>query len=129
MPLSKTTEKSLYCFNCYGANHLAKHCPFERLRQRRKPTLRCYRCQKERHVSSKMSGKRRRGRGVSATLAPGKMKTNLPVMHVCINVMIDDALIDSGCTRSLVRSSVCSPSSGPTTEVLNVDGKSLIGRE
>ena len=57
----------------------------------------------------KMSGKWREGQDVSATLAPGKMKTNLPVMRVCINGVMRDALIDSGCTRSLVRSLVCDP--------------------
>ena len=50
----------------------------------------------------KMSGKRRQGRYVSATFASGKMKTNLPVMRVCINGVMRDALIDTGCTRSLV---------------------------
>ena len=53
VPLPKPTENSLYCFNCSGPNHLAKHCQFERLRQHRKPTLRCYRCQEEGHVVSK----------------------------------------------------------------------------
>ena len=40
------------------------------------------------------------GRDVSVTLAPGKIKTNLPVMRVCINGVMRDALIDSGCTQS-----------------------------
>ena len=38
-----------YYFNFSGPNH----CQFERPRQHRKPTSRCYRCQKEGHVSSK----------------------------------------------------------------------------
>ena len=63
----------------------------------------------------KMSGKWRQGRDVSATLAPGKIKTNLPVMHMCIDGVMHDALIDSGCKRSLVRSSVCGPPSGHKT--------------
>ena len=29
VPLSKPTENSLYCFNCSGPNHLAKHCQLE----------------------------------------------------------------------------------------------------
>ena len=29
MPLPKPTENLLYCFNCSGPNHLAKHCQFE----------------------------------------------------------------------------------------------------
>ena len=53
VPLPKPTENSLYCFNCSEPNHLAKHCQFERLRQHCKPTLRCYRFQKEGHVVSK----------------------------------------------------------------------------
>ena len=65
---------------------------------------------------------------MSATLAPGKMKTNLPLMHMCINGVMRDALIDSGCTRSLVRSSVFGPSSGHKTEVLTVDRKSMTNR-
>ena len=76
----------------------------------------------------KMSGKRRQGRDVSTTLAPGKMKTNLPVMRVSINGVMHDALIDSGCTRSFVRSSVCGPPSRHTIEVLTVDGKSMTSR-
>ena len=43
----------------------------------------------------KMSGKLRQGRDVSTTLAPGKMKTNLPVMCVGINGVICVTLIDS----------------------------------
>ena len=39
-----------------------------------------------------------------------------------------NALIDSGCTRSLVKSSVCGPPSGHKTEVLTVDGKSMTSR-
>ena len=50
------------------------------------------------------------------------MKTDLPVMRVCINGVMCDALIDSGCTQSLVRSSVCGPPSGHKTEVLTVRG-------
>ena len=65
---------------------------------------------------------------MSATLAPEKMKTNLPVMRVCISGVMRDALNDSGCTRSLVRSSVCSPPSGHKTEVLTVDGKIMTSR-
>ena len=53
VPLPKPTEKSLYCFNCSGPNHLAKHCQFERPTQRRKSSFRCYRCQKEGHIASK----------------------------------------------------------------------------
>ena len=76
----------------------------------------------------KMSGKWRQGQDVSPTLAPGKMKTNLPVMRVCINGVMCDALIDSGCTHCLVRSSVCGPPSGHMTEVLTIDGKSMTSK-
>ena len=65
---------------------------------------------------------------MSTALAPGKMKTNLPVMRVCINGVIRDALIDSGCIRSLVRGLVCSPPSGQKTVVLTIDGKSMTMR-
>ena len=65
---------------------------------------------------------------MSAPLAPGKMKNNLPVMHVRINGVMRDTLIDSGCTRSLVKSSVCGPPSGHKTVVLTVDGKSMTSR-
>ena len=102
VPLSKPTENSLYRFNCSGPNHLAKHCQFERPRQRCKPTLQCYRCQKECHITSKYP-ENGDGQDVSATLAPVKMKTNLPVMRVYINGVMRDTLIVSGCTWSLVR--------------------------
>ena len=66
---------------------------------------------------------------MSTTLAPGKIKTNQPVMRVCIKGVMCDALIDSECTRSLVRSSVCGPPSGHKTEVLTIDRKSMTSRE
>ena len=47
---------------------------------------------------------------------------------VCINGVMRDALIDSGCTQSLVRSSVCGPLSGHKTEVLTIDRKSMTSR-
>ena len=118
VPLPKPTENSLYYFNCSGPNHLAKHCQFGR------PMLQMPGVPRR----VKMSGKQRQGRDVSATLALGKMKTSLSVMRVCINGVMRDALIGSGCTRSLVRSSVCCPLSEHKTVVLTVDGKNMTSK-
>ena len=49
-------------------------------------------------------------------------------MSVCINGVMRDALINSECTRSLVRSLICGPLSGHKTEVLTVDRKSMTSR-
>ena len=40
----KPAEGLLYCFNCSGPNHLARHCQLEWPEQRGKPHVRCYKC-------------------------------------------------------------------------------------
>ena len=112
VPLPKPTENSLYCFNCSGPNHLAKHCQFERLRLRRKPTLRWYRCQ-EGHVASKCPENGDRGE-IWAPISP-REKWKPTSSDACVHQL-------------LVRRSICGPPSEHKTEVLTVDRKNMTSR-
>ena len=124
----KPTECLLYCFNCSGPNHLAWHCQLEWPEQHSKPYVRCYKCQKKSHTTPKCSGNREREWGVSTTLALCNAQTSLPVMHVGINGMIRSALVDSGHTCFLKKSSVCSLWERQKIDILMVNTKSMASR-
>ena len=66
-----------------------------------------------------------RGREVSAALSPFKLKEAPPVIEAVVNGKKRMALVDSGCSRSLVTESVCNSWSGQASDVLTVDGKTL----
>ena len=77
---------------------------------------------------AKCLGNRKKGWGVSATLTLCNTQSSLPVMHVGINGVMCSILIYSGCTRSLVKSSVCSSWDGQKMDVLTINGKSMASR-
>ena len=75
----------------------------------------------------KLSGIRKQGRDVSATLRLFKLKEVLPVIKAVVNGKRHMALVDFGCSRSLVTELVCNPWSQQTSDVLTVDVKTLRG--
>ena len=76
-------ECSLYCFNGFRPNHLARHCQLEWHNQHSKPHIGCYKCQKkEDHTMSKCPRKQKKRGGKWVPPLPHVMKkTSLPVMH------------------------------------------------
>ena len=71
--------------------------------------------------------KQKQGRDVSATLSPFKLKEVLPIIEAVVNGKKCMALVDSGCSRSLVTGSVYNPWSWQASDVLTDDGKTLRG--
>ena len=79
----------------------------------------------ERAYCIKVSGKRVQGLEVSTALSPCRLQEVLPVLKVRINGVERKALVDSGCSWSLVSGSICRPDREQHTTVLTADGKRL----
>ena len=60
-----------------------------------------------------------------ATLSPFKLKDVLLMIEAVVNGKRRMALVDSGCSWSLVTELVCNPWSQQASDVLTVDGKTL----
>ena len=73
-----------------------------------------------------MSGKRVRGREVSTTLSSHKLREVLPTMRVCINGEERVALVDCGCSKSIVTRQICQFYRKQETPILTADGKSFV---
>ena len=123
----KSRQSDVTCFRCGGPNHLARDC-MQRSSVRHwkeRSGIRCHLCNKTGYLMKNCPGNEKRGREVSATLFPFKLKEALPVIEVVVNSKKRMALVDSRCSRSLVTESVCNPWSGQASYVLTVDGKTL----
>lgn len=73
-----------------------------------------------------MPGKRPRGEGVSASLLPEQVKTRkLPTVQVFVDGVECTALVDSGCSQTLVSKTVCRCWKQEEVGVLTADGKTL----
>ena len=93
--------------------------------KRKLPEIRCYRCQKKGHVASRCPGNEVRGREVSTILSPHRLKEVLPVIKVQIDGVDRTALVDSGCSSSVVSGSICQPKRQKRTTILTAGGKCL----
>ena len=60
-------------------------------------------------------------------LSPFKLKEELPIIEAVINGKKHMALMDSGCSRSLMTGLECNSWSQQASDVLTVDGKTLRG--
>ena len=73
-----------------------------------------------------MSGKRDKGREVGTTLSPHKLEGVLPVMKVKVNGIDWIALVDSGCSSSVVSRMLCRPEVRKRTAILTAGRKCLL---
>lgn len=112
-------KKRIECYTCKGP-HLARDCP-----DKRKEELKCYRCEGK-HVwkncpydaygnmkpSSSSSNKETCSvvgsgdAGVSQDTVKSRL-TGVPVINVHVNGQSVQALVDTGCTKSMVRVGLC----------------------
>ena len=74
----------------------------------------------------KVSGKRGRGREASTTLSTHKLEGVLLVMKVKINGTDRIALVDSGCSSSVVSGMLCRPEVRKSTAILTAGRKYLL---
>ena len=77
----------------------------------------------------KVSGKRDKGREVGTTLSPHKLEEVLPVMKVKVNGIDQIALVDSGCSSSIVSRMLCWPEARKCTAILMADRKCLLSHD
>ena len=90
------------------------------------PEIRCYQCQQQGHVASRCPGKLGKGREADTTLSPHKLEEVLPVMKVKVNGMDRIALVDSGCSSSVVSGMLCRPEVWKSTAILTASRKCLL---
>ena len=82
--------------------------------------------QATRTCSIEVSGKRDNGREVGTTLSPHKLEEVLPVMKVKVNGIDRIALVDSGCSSSVVSRMLCRPEVRKRTVILTAGRKCLL---
>ena len=93
------------CYVCQEPNHMARDCPRRRGSPRSSKTLICYRCKRQGHVARNCPGNER---VFSASLSPRPhLNGALPAFSVQINGVRRTALVDTGCTQTLVRKPCC----------------------
>ncbi|CAE1234877.1 unnamed protein product [Acanthosepion pharaonis] len=81
--------------------------------------------QRVRPCSKGLLGKGVRGQGAVATLAPSRsVNVALPVVNVCVEGKRCSALIDTGCSRSIVSVDRCVTWSNQQIEIRTIDGVS-----
>ena len=73
-----------------------------------------------------MSGKLGKGREAGTTLSPHKLEEVLPVMKVKVNGMDRIALVDSGCSSSIVSGMLCQLEVWKSTAILTAGKKCLL---
>ena len=79
--------------------------------------------QATRSCGIEVSRKRDKGREVSTTLSPHKLEEELPVMKVKVNGIDWIALVDSGCSSSVVSRMLCRPEVRKRTAILTAGRK------
>ena len=89
------------------------------------PEIRCYQCQQQGHVASRCPGKLGKEREAGTPLSPHKLEEVLSVMKVKVNGMDRIALVDSGCSLSVVSGMLCRSEVWRSTAILTAGKKYL----
>ena len=76
-----------------------------------------------------VSGKLGKGREAGTTLSPHKLGEVFPVMKVKVNGMDRIALVDSGCSSSVVSGMLCRPEVWKSTAILTAGRKCLLSHD
>ena len=136
VPSSIRRSGTVICYKCSGPNHVARNCSVGGVRRPEVPDgarkfdreQRCFRCNKIGHISS-VPGRRRRGEGVSASLLPEQVKNwQLPIAKVLVDGRVCMALVNSGCSQTLVSKAMCRRWRQKEVRVLTADGRTLTCR-
>ena len=113
------------CYVCQEPDYMARDCPRRRGSPRPSKTLICYRCKRQGHVAQNCLGKRARGRVFCASLSPRPhLNGALPAVIVLIDGVRRTALVDTGCTQTLVRKPCCQTWKKKQVPLLVVGGNS-----
>ncbi|CAE1278202.1 unnamed protein product [Acanthosepion pharaonis] len=116
-----------YCINISLSGLISLSVPETQRRgsRRNRARLRCYRCKELGHVAQDCSGKRVRGQGAVATLAPSRsVNAALSVVNVYVEGKRCSALVDTGCSRSIVSADRCVTWNSQQIEIRTIDGVS-----
>ena len=120
------------CYRCGGPNHMAKNCLQDR--QERSDSwmckirceIHCFRCSGLGHIALQFQGNAKRGGGIRISLLPDRLNTKkLPSMKVHVHGQECTALIDSGCSQTLVSKAICHFWKWKSAGVLTADGRTL----
>ena len=123
----KQNAVEVQCYKCGGPNHFARDCRKPGGKSRRAlPEIRYYQCQQQGHVASRCPGKLGKGREAGTTLSQLKLEEVLPVMKVKVNGMDRIALVDSGCSSSVVSGMLCRPEVWKSTAILTASRKCFL---
>ena len=116
------------CFNCNGANHLARDCLLKRADTETRTAARCLSVV----VRTFSAGVRKRSylgprrRAVSASLLSDRpVAEALPSAEITVDGMQVTALVDTGCTQCICHSSVCRQWQRRSVYVQTVNGQRM----
>ena len=115
--LAKSSKQSS-CYLCHG-NHLTNFCPQSR------PGV-CWKCNRSGHKFSECLEKRQRSTGVACANSISRSVTTLPTVTIEVSGHGQkNALVDTGCSRTIVSSSLCECSNYNQGHIVTVDGSEV----
>ena len=110
------------CYVCQEPNHMAQDCPRWHGSPRSPKILICYRCKRQGHIARNCPGNER---VFSTSLSPRPhMNGALPAVSVQIDRVRQTALVDTGCTQTLVHKPCCQMWKKKQVPLLVVGGNS-----
>ena len=129
---ARSDDKKFACYRCGGPNHMAKDCLQDRQETpdsqmyKVRCKICCFRCSGLGHIVLQCQGNAKGGGGISISLLPDQLNTRkLPSMKVRVDGQECTALIDSGCSQTLVSKAMCRFWKQKSAGVLTADGRTL----
>ena len=117
----KHGDGSVFCFDCKGP-HYRSDCP------QRRP-FKCYNCGEEGHIARRCRKGRKDDKGYCATGCPlrpaeGTLR-KVPVVDILVGTKGARALVDTGCTNSLMTAKMAESWTETSTSMIAFDGRSV----